>query len=132
MYVRRGPAIVLSLALSAAALTFAPGASASDGGTAKDVDDCSGPSTYKLRVLLDENDRLDVVGVVWSNDDHLWAWRFRHNDDLSAKGDVRANGDADRSFRIQRSMYDLPGTDNVVFRAENLRTGEVGRGEVDY
>lgn len=132
MFVRRGPAIVLSLALSAAALTFAPGALASDGGTAKDVDDCSGPSTYKLRVLLDENDRLDVVGVVWSNDDDLWAWKFRHNDDLSAKGDVRANGDADRSFRIQRSMYDLPGTDNVVFRAENLRTGEVCRGEVDY
>lgn len=132
MFVRRGPAIVLSLVLSAAALVITPGAMASDGGTAKDVDSCSGPSAYKLRVMLDENDRLDVVGVVWSNDDDLWSWRFRHNDDLSAKGEVRSNGDADRSFRIQRTMYDFPGTDNVVFRAENQRTGEVCRGELNY
>ena len=47
---RRGPAIVLSLVLSAAALVMAPSAVASDGGTAKDTDPCEKASKVKVKV----------------------------------------------------------------------------------
>jgi hypothetical protein len=136
MSVRRSPAIVLSLVLGAAALA-APGALARDGGTAKDGVErksCDGPSDVRLRVGLVEGniDRLDVVGAVFSADDDVWAWRLRHNGELSAQGEVRARDDVDRSFRVTRTMFNFAGVDNVVFRAENQRTGEVCRVENDF
>ena len=134
MFVRRSPAIVLSLALSAAALALAPWAQASDGGTVKDDDPCSAGSTNRLRVSLDDDGRLQVVGVVWSGDDDYWQWKFKHNGDVSASGAVKANDndDASRSFRIVRTMVDLAGTDGITFRAENQNTGEVCRNYLDY
>ena len=132
MFVRRSPAIVLSLALSAAALALAPWAQASDGGTVKDDDPCSAGSTNRLRVSLDDDGRLQVVGVVWSDDDDFWQWKFKHNGDVSAAGSVKANDDTNRSFRIVRTMVDLAGTDGILFRAENQRTGEVCRNYLDY
>lgn len=133
MFVRRGPAIVLSLVLSAAALVIAPSAMAGDGGTAKDVDDCSWntSSTYKLKVSIDDDSRLQVIGVVFSDDEDVWNWKLRHNDDVSARGEVRAR-DADRSFRVVRTMVNLAGPDTIAFRAENSRTGEVCRGDLSY
>jgi hypothetical protein len=134
MSVRRGPAIVLSLVLGAAALAGASTALASDGGAAKDVDSCQGSSTYKLKVsLLDDNSsRLQVVGAVFSADDDVWTWRLKHDGDVSASGEVRARDDIDRSFRVSRTMINFPGPDHIVFRAANERTGEVCRGEVDF
>ena len=69
---RRGPAIVLSLVLSAAALAAAPSAVASDGGTAKDNNPCRRPSSVKIKVEPDGDDRFDVTGIVYSNDDDTW------------------------------------------------------------
>lgn len=129
MFVRRSPAIVLSSVLSAAALFITPSAVASDGGTVKDVDSCDAASTYKLKVTLSDDDRLQVVGIVWSNDNDFWLWKFKHDGDYSAGGEVRAK-DADLSFRIVRSMVDLAGPDTVSFRAENENTGEVCKGDV--
>ncbi len=129
MFVRRSPAIVLSLVLGAAALVTAPSAAAGDGGTTKDVDSCSNSSTYKLKVSTEDDGRLKVVGVVWSDDDDVWSWKLKHNDDVSAKGEVKAK-DADRSLRIVRTMVDLVGPDTVGFRAENQSTGEVCRGDL--
>ena len=134
MFVRRGPAIVLSLVLSAAALFVAPGAAWSDGGAVKDVDDCGGHSTYRLKVtLLDgNNSRLQVVGSVFSDDDDVWSWKLKHDGDLSASGEVRARDDIDRSFKVSRSMLNFAGGDAILFRAENEHTGEVCKGEVDF
>jgi len=128
MFIRRSPAVVLSLVLSAAALTSAPSALASDGGTAKD---CDNFSTYRLHVSLDEDARLKVVGSVFSQDENTWSWKFKHNGEYSASGEKRAK-DADRSFRVVRSMVDLAGPDLVEFRAENDRTGEVCQGEETF
>jgi hypothetical protein len=132
MFVQRGPAIVLSLVLGAAALFSAPVALASDGGAAKD--DCDASSTYKLRVsLLDGNDsRLQVVAAVFSDDDDVWSWKFKHDGDLSASGEVQARDDIDRSFKVTRSMLNLSGEDDIFFRAENEQTGEVCKGEYDF
>lgn len=147
MYVRRGPAIVLGLVLSAAALGVAPGAAASDGGTAKDVaadvpqgftfdgevdaSPCEKSSKVKLKVDQDADGRLVVAGIVWSDDADLWEWRFRHNDDTSAKGEIKAK-DGEKSFRVVRTMVNLNGPDNVVFRAVNTVTSEVCRAELYY
>ena len=131
MIVRRGPAIVLSLALGAAALSGAS-ALAVDGGATKDGPvrvDCSGSSEVRLNLKpIDGNsDRFEVVGAVFSPDDDIWSWKMRHNGDLSFWGDVRARDDIDRSFKISRTMLDVGGPDEVIFRAENERTGEVCR-----
>jgi hypothetical protein len=137
MSVRRGPAIVLSLALGAAALFSAPGALASDGGNAKDGPvrkDCEQNSDVRLNVKpIDGNgDRFEVVGAVFSPDDDVWSWKLRHNGDLSSQGEVKARDDIDRSFRISRTMLDFYGVDNVIFRAENEQTGEVCKLALDY
>ena len=130
---RRGPAIVLSLVLSAAALVLAPGAGASDGGTAKDVDPCSDTAKVKLKVAPYGDDRVEATGIVFSDDGNLWDWRFRHNDGISYKGDARADGDGEgRSFTVVRTMVDLSGGDFIAFRAENQKTGEVCRAELTY
>lgn len=136
MIVRRGPAIVLSLALGAAALSGAP-ALAKDGGATKDGPvrvDCSGSSEVRLNVRqVDGNaDRFNVIGAVFSADDDVWEWSMRHNGDVSASGDVRARDDIDRSFRIIRSMLDFYGVDDIGFRAVNQRTGEVCKVSRDY
>ena len=135
MIVRRGPAVVLSLVLSAAALSVAP-ALAKDGGVAKDVsrNPCDGQSSVRLKVdsIDGNNNRFAVVAAVFSDDDDQWSWKLRHDGDLSADGDVKARDDIDRSFRVSRTMLDYPGTDDVSFRAENQRTGEVCKISGDY
>lgn len=144
MFVRRSPAIVLGLVLSAAALAPAP-ALASDGGATEGgknpgpaveapvyaksdpvllIKDCSGASAVKIRATVMSDGEIEVVGVVWSDDEDTWSWKFKHNGDFSFMGEVKAK-DADRSFRIVRSMADLAGEDDVLFRAENNRTGEI-------
>lgn len=135
MFVRRSPAIVLSLVLSSAALAFAPSALASDGGAAKDdpvkdTTSCSDTSRVKIRATVQDDGAIEAVGVVFSDDDDVWSWKFKHNDDFSAMGDVKANENADRSFRIVRTMVDFSGPDDIFFRAENNRTGEVCKLEV--
>ena len=140
MFVRRGPAIMLSLVLSAAALASAPAALARDGGSAKDVevdrDSCGNntPTRARLRVRTAENNnlRLVVVGTVWSNDTDPWEWKLRHNGDVSDEGRARGSEDAGVSFRVTTRMLNGYGTDDIVFRAENLRTGEVCRAYVAY
>lgn len=141
MFVRRGPAIVLSLVLGAAALLTVPsGAAWSDGGTAQDVqkdtDNCdNGTATkakLKVTTLDGNNSRLLIVGTVWSDDTDTWAWRLKHNGDLSDDGRAQGDEDTDLTFRVTRTMINFYGDDDIVFRAENQRTGEVCRTELFY
>lgn len=126
---RRFLVATLSFVLGAAALATAPSAVA--GGDQIRRDDCGGASTVRLRVIDTNNGGLSVIGAVFSDDEDVWDWRMKHNGDTSAEGDVRAR-DADRSLRIERSMFNLFGTDQIVFRAENRRTGEVCREELSF
>lgn len=131
MIVRRGPGIVLSLALSAAAFALAPSAMADDVGTAKDVDPCTIAATVKLRAITRDDGRIEVTGIVWSNDDNIWDWKFKHNGELSFDGSVIAEGDGAKSFKIERTM--LPSSpDTITFRAENRANNQVCRAEINY
>lgn len=131
MFVRRRLATVLSLVLSAAALVMAPSAMAGGGEPAQDKDPCENSSTVKLRVTPQADGRFEVVGIVWSNDDDVWDWKMKHEGDVSAEGDVKAK-DADKSFKITRTMVDFVGSDKFVFRADNRSTGEVCRAALTY
>lgn len=129
---RRGPAIVLSLWLGAAAFVMAPGAVADDGGATKDKDFCKDVGSTKVKVEPYGDGRLEVTGVLFSNDDDIWDWKFRHQDEISYEGAARADGDSDRSFKIVRTMVNLSGEDFIAFRVKNRDTGEDCRAEVTY
>lgn len=116
--------VMLSFVLGVAALVTAPSASASDDDDVVRGGSCSDTSWKRLRVISDGDGRLDVIGTVWSDDNDLWEWRMTHDGDVSAKGEIRADGDSDRSFRVRRTMLNFPGTDVIAFRADNTRTGE--------
>lgn len=131
MFVRRGPAIMLSLVLSAAALALAPGAVAGDGGTVKDVTGCEKDSKAKLKVELQDDNRFEVTGIVWSDDEDIWDWKFKHNGEVAFDGDVKAK-DEDKSFKIVRPMVNFSGPDTFVFRAQNRQTEEICRVDVVY
>jgi hypothetical protein len=136
MIVRRSPAIVLSLALGAAALSVAP-ALAKDGGATKDGPsrkDCDNASEVRLNAKPVENNnyRVQVVGAVFSDDTDLWDWKLRRNGEVVYDGRARGREDTDLAFRVSRTMIDFSGPDEVVFRAENSRTGEVCRYTTSY
>jgi hypothetical protein len=132
MFVQRGPAIVLGLVLGAAAPVLATSVAwAGDGGAVKDVDPCSADAKVKLKVVDQGDQGLETTGVVWSDDEDVWDWKFKHNGDSSFDGSVKAK-DADKSFKIVRIMVNFPGPDSVAFRAENRRTGETCRAEVNF
>lgn len=88
-------------------------------------------STWKVKVQQEENGSLTVIASVFSEDTDEWSWKLKHNDDVSAKGTVTAR-DADRSFRITRSMINFGGADEVTFRAGNKDSDEVCRGDVTF
>jgi hypothetical protein len=129
---RRGPAIVLSLVLGAAAFAMAPGAVADDGGAAKDRDFCKRVGDVKLKVEPYGDGRLEVTGVLFSDDNDVWDWKFRHQDEISYEGAARADGDSERSFKIVRTMVNLSGEDFIAFRVKNRDTDENCRAEVRY
>lgn len=122
--------LALGAALGVTTFAFASVAVAGDPPSSGRIP-CKGDSTadVRLRIDVDDSGRFNVVGVVFSDDSDIWSWRMLHNDDVSYKGEVQAKA-ADLSFRIQRSMVDLAGTDDIVFRAVNQTTNEVCRAEV--
>jgi hypothetical protein len=140
MFVRRGPAIVLSFVLGAAALVSAP-ALASDGGAAKDNvevqwESCEGPGGAMTRLkawpIEGNSYRFRVVGAVFSDDNDVWEWKLRFNGTVTDEGRARGREDSDLAFRVSRMMIDFSGPDTVSFRAENLRTGAVCKATVYY
>ncbi|WP_232676892.1 hypothetical protein [Nocardioides sp. R-C-SC26] len=128
---RRGLIATLGITLGAAALVSLPAGVAS--GDDPGRDDCARTSDFRLRIFeaSNNNSRLTVVGVVWSDDNDVWEWRMKHDGDVSAEGKLRAK-DADRSLRIERSMINLPGPDTILFMAKNTATGEVCRTERQF
>lgn len=88
-------------------------------------------SSWKLKVAEESNGSLTVTAAVFSEDTDQWAWKLKHNDDVSAKGTVTAR-DGDRSFRIVRSMLNFSGPDEITFRAGNKDSDEVCRGDVTF
>jgi hypothetical protein len=92
---------------------------------------CSGSADWKVKVGP-EDGRLEVEGEVDSNRrGQTWRWRLVHNGSVSAHG-TRVTRGASGSFEVRRVLVDLRGTDTLVLRARNVRTGELCRGSVTH
>jgi hypothetical protein len=125
--VRTGTAFV---AVVTVASTMAPAAFARGGDDTIRRGSCSGATHWKLKVGPD-NGRLEVEGEVDSNrNGQTWFWSIRHDGSLSASG-TRVTRAPSGSFEVRRTVVNRPGTDTIVFRARNARTGELCRGTVN-
>ena len=119
-------------ALVAVASCLAVSAPAQASGSDKvRVGSCTGATDWKLKVGLDDG-RLEVEGQVDSNRvGQTWNWRMYHNGSLSAYG-TRTTLAPSGSFTVRRTMLNRAGTDGIVFRAVNPRSGEVCRGTLSF
>jgi hypothetical protein len=112
-------------------MAFVAPASASHGGNGdvRTSGSCSGRADWKLKAKPD-NGRIEVEGEIDSNrSGQVWRWKLKHNGSVSARGS-KTTGGASGSFRVQRRMANLAGTDHFVFRAEHA--GQVCRGTISY
>ena len=91
---------------------------------------CSGKAGWEMRARWDDDNRIELRGRVEdARSGQTWAWKIKHNGSVSASGRaVTRHG----QFEVRRALVDLSGVDRCVFRAEQLRTGEVCRGVIDW
>ena len=95
------------------------------------VGSCTGSTDWKLKVGPDDG-RLEVEGQVDSNRaGQVWTWRIMHNGSVSASGRSTTAAPSG-SFTVRRTVLNRAGTDAIVFRAANTRSGEVCRGTLNF
>ena len=127
----RGRRAAVALVATIGLVLASPVAVAKKDDAKKLKEDCRESSSVKLKVEPESGGVLQVTAVVWSDDSDEWDWRMKHNDDVSARGSVKAK-DADKSFKIVRDMADFTGPDEIVFRAGNKDSDEICRGDVTF
>ena len=119
---------VLALVAAAAPVAVAGTATAGDGDVVR-RGSCSGSSDWKLKAKHDDG-RLEVEGEVDSSrNGQDWRWWMIHDGSVSARGWATTRAPSG-SFSVERRMVNRSGTDKIVFKARNPRTGEVCRGVV--
>ena len=100
--------------------------------SAKDGDvirrgECTARSDWKLK-LSPENGRIEVEFEVDQNrNGHKWNIRMKRNGNVFWRG-ARTTKAPSGSFEVRRLTRNGAGTERVVVRARNPRTGEVCRG----
>lgn len=120
----------LGAAATALSLAFASGA------TAQANDDevikrgaCNAVAHWKLKAKPDDG-RLEVEGEVDSNRvGQVWRWKLKHDGVVSDRG-RRTTLAPSGSFEVERRIVDARGTDHIVFKAVNVRTGASCRGSL--
>ena len=116
--------------LTASAFAATPAsASGNDDDRVIKTGSCTGSADWKLKVKTDDG-KLEVEGEVDSNTaGQKWAWRFKDNGKVVAKGSSRTSGRSG-SFDVERKIADKAGTDRVVFRA--TYAGQTCRGVIAF
>jgi hypothetical protein len=90
---------------------------------------CTGSTHWKVKAGPDDG-RIEVEGEIDSNrNGQVWHWRIVHDGSVSAHGKKTTQAPSG-SFEVRRLLVNLRGTDRIVFRAKNRRSGEVCRGTV--
>lgn len=123
---------LVATALTAATVT-ALGASPATAGDDRvtRTGSCSGSTDWKVKAKTRDG-RIELEGEVDSNrNGQVWSWKVKHNGTVSAQGQATTHAPSG-SFSVERSMVNLAGTDNFVFRAVNNRSGEVCRGTLAF
>jgi hypothetical protein len=124
--VGRATALITSV-LVATTLVAAPmTASAKDGDVIR-RGECTARSDWKLK-LSPENGRIEVEFEVDQNrNGHKWNTRMKRNGNVFWRGS-RTTRPPSGSFEVRRLARNGAGTEKIVVRARNARTGEVCRG----
>ena len=115
-----------ALLLGSAALSLAP-AVAAKGSDVIRTGSCSGSSEWKLK-LSPDNGRIEVEFEVDQNvNGQTWNVKLKHNGNVFWRGQ-RTTQAPSGSFTVRKFTPNLAGTDKIVGRAVNPKTGEVCRG----
>jgi hypothetical protein len=92
---------------------------------------CSGASDWKLKVSPDDG-RLEVEFEVDQNrNGQVWNVVLRHNGNAFFSGQ-RTTQAPSGSFEVRKFTRNAAGTDMIVGRATNPKTGEVCRGAINF
>jgi hypothetical protein len=104
-------------------------ASASGGGVEKSGI-CTKGSTWKLKASPDDG-RIKVEAEVDSgvNGQH-WTWSITHNGGTSASGTATTQDGG--TFKVQRLLIDVPGTDGIGWISTNIVSKERCKGHLKY
>lgn len=120
----------LALALSLSVTLAGAGPASAEPGDVVRRGWCTGAAEWRVKARL-EDGRIETEGRVDSNRSwQTWRWRILHDGSLSARG-RKATKPPSGSFEVRRLLVNMRGTDSIVFRARNPRTGEVCRGTVN-
>jgi hypothetical protein len=126
---QKGMRLILAGLVAATILAVTPAAFASSGkgGGVQKSGMCSANSTWTLKAKPD-NGRLEVEFEVDQNvSGDTWNVRLKDNGTVFFKG-TRVTQPPSGSFTVHRRTANQAGTDLIVGRAANQRTGEVCRG----
>ncbi len=119
--------IVLISLLATAALGASGGPVAAKDGDVIARGQCSGSSTWKLK-LSPENGRIEVEFEVDQNrNGQLWRVALKHDGVRVWRG-KRYTSAPSGSLEVRRVLSNHAGADRIVGRAKNLGTGEICRG----
>ena len=122
-------AVAFVAALAVPVATAGPASASGGGDGVVRTGSCSGTTDWKLKAKHD-NGRLEVEAEVDSNrNGQTWNWAIRHNGSISARGQ-RVTQAPSGSFEVRRTLANFSGVDTIVFRARNVRSGEICRGVV--
>ena len=121
----------LAAAILAVGMASAVPASASSGGGGVErMGDCSKASTWDLKASP-QNGRIKVEAEIHSGiTGQHWTWRLLHNGGTSAHGKAVTKDGGD--FKVQRTMINIAGVDQIGIRASNAATGEACSGDLNY
>jgi hypothetical protein len=117
----------LALALVSAALLPMAAEAKGGGVQVKKSGSCAGHSTWKLKLSKDDA-RIETDFEVDQNRvGRKWRVTLKHDGHRFFRG-IRTTKAPSGSFEVRKFANNAPGTDKIVARARNLRSGELCRG----
>jgi hypothetical protein len=125
----RRTAVAVSTTLLLGTVAALPAAAYSGAGS-ESSGSCTKGSQWQLRA--DPHDgRIQVEAEVDSGvKGQHWTWRIVHNGGVAAHGKAVTKDGG--SFKVQRLLINLPGTDSIGWRSTNHASGEHCSGGVKY
>ena len=122
---------LISSVLVATTLVAAPMAASAKDGDIIRRGDCTARSDWKLK-LSPENGRIEVEFEVDQNrNGQRWNMKMKRNGNVFWRGS-RTTRPPSGSFEVRRLARNGAGTERIVVRARNPRTGEVCRGVTQF
>jgi hypothetical protein len=124
------PSVAIGVATLFASVVGVAPAQAGGGDFTEETGACSMVSRWDMKAKPVAARRIEMEFSVDSNRlGQAWAVRVTNNGTLLFSGTRTTNG-ISRSFSVDKMLANRAGTDRMVVRATNAKTGEVCRGHV--